>query len=165
MRSDDGPGENVERGGKETWPSSLLVYLGNAIERLRKIIWEDLNRMEFRNLEHWECIYDKCTDVNRRYAIRFGVSAWWHMGWGSHLLYSSPHIVKSRNSSACTALGYGLDNRGSRVRFQVGTGNLSLHHRVQNGSGAQPASYPMGIRDSFLGGKAVGAWSWPLTSI
>jgi len=31
-------------------------------------------------------------------------------------------------------------------------GNFSLHHSVQNGSGARPASYPMGIRDSFTGG-------------
>jgi len=34
-----------------------------------------------------------------------------------------------------TALGYGLDDRGSRVRFPAGDGNSSLHHRVQNGSG------------------------------
>jgi hypothetical protein len=30
-------------------------------------------------------------------------------------------------------------------------------HRVQNGSGAHPASYPMGTRDSFPGSKAAGA--------
>jgi hypothetical protein len=34
------------------------------------------------------------------------------------------------------ALGYGLDDRGSRVRFPAKVGNFSLHHRVQNGSGA-----------------------------
>jgi hypothetical protein len=44
------------------------------------------------------------------------------------------------------ALGYGLDDRGSRVRFPAGAGNVSLHHRVQSGSGAHPASYPMGTR-------------------
>jgi len=27
-----------------------------------------------------------------------------------------------------------------------------------------PASYPMGTRGSFPGGKATCAWSWPLTS-
>jgi hypothetical protein len=54
---------------------------------------------------------------------------------------------------------------GSRVRFPAGAGNLSLHHRVQNGSGAHPASYPMVTRDSFRGGKEAGAWSWPITSI
>jgi hypothetical protein len=50
-----------------------------------------------------------------------------------------------------------LDNRGSRVRFLAETGNISLHHRVQNGSGAHPASYPMGTGGSFTGGKAAGA--------
>jgi len=30
------------------------------------------------------------------------------------------------------ATGYGLDDRGSRVWFPAGAGNLSLHHRVQN---------------------------------
>jgi hypothetical protein len=39
------------------------------------------------------------------------------------------------------------------VRFPARAGNLSLHHRVQNGSGAHPASYPMGTRGSFPGGK------------
>jgi len=42
---------------------------------------------------------------------------------------------------------YGLDDRGSRVRLPAGAGNFSLHHRVQNGSGVQPASCPMGARD------------------
>jgi hypothetical protein len=51
------------------------------------------------------------------------------------------------------------------VRFPAGAGNFSLHHRVQNGSGAHPGSRPMGTRVSFPGGKAAGAWSWPLTSI
>jgi len=54
-------------------------------------------------------------------------------------------------------LGYRLDDRGSRVQFLVGAENFSLHHHVQNGSGAHPASYPMGIRGSFPGSKA--AWA------
>jgi hypothetical protein len=61
------------------------------------------------------------------------------------------------DSSVGIALGYGLDDRGSGVRFPAGTGNFSLHHRVQNASGAHPASYPMGMRGSFPGGKAAGA--------
>jgi hypothetical protein len=56
-------------------------------------------------------------------------------------------------------------SRGSRVRFLAGAGNFSLHHRVHNGSGAHPASYPMGTRGSFSRGKAAEAWSWPLISI
>jgi hypothetical protein len=43
--------------------------------------------------------------------------------------------------------------------------NSSLHHRVQTGSEAHPASCTMGIRGSSLRGKPAGAWSWPLISI
>jgi hypothetical protein len=64
-------------------------------------------------------------------------------------------VFKSRDNSVGIALGYGLDDRGSRVRFPVRAGNFSLHHRVQNGSS----------RGSFPEGKAAGAWSWPLISI
>jgi hypothetical protein len=74
-------------------------------------------------------------------------------------------LIKSCDSSVGIALGYGLDDRGCRVRFPAVAGNFSLHHRVQNGSGSHPASYPMGTSGSFPGGKAARAWSWPLTSI
>jgi hypothetical protein len=50
-------------------------------------------------------------------------------------------------------LGYGLDDRGSKVRLPAGAGNFSLHYRVHNGSGAHPASYLMGTRGSFPGAK------------
>jgi hypothetical protein len=63
----------------------------------------------------------------------------------------------SRDSSVGIALGYGLDDQGSRVGFPEGAGNFSLHHRVQNGSEAHPASYPMGTRGSFPEGKAAEA--------
>jgi hypothetical protein len=65
--------------------------------------------------------------------------------------------LKSRDSSVGIALGYGLDDRRSRVRLPAGAGNFSLHNRVQNVSGAHPASYPMGARGSFPGGKLAGA--------
>jgi hypothetical protein len=71
--------------------------------------------------------------------------------------FSTYRFIKSRDSSVGIALGYGLEDRGSWVRFPAGTGNFSLHHRVQNGSGAHPASYPMGSRGPFPGGKVVGA--------
>jgi hypothetical protein len=65
-------------------------------------------------------------------------------------------MKNSCDSSVGIALGYRLDDRSSRVRFPAGAGNFSLHHRVQNGSGALPASYPMGTGDSFLGVKRPG---------
>jgi hypothetical protein len=64
---------------------------------------------------------------------------------------------KSRDSSVGMALGYELDNRGPRVRFPAGARNFYLHHSIQNGSGAHPASYPMGTRGSFPGGEAAEA--------
>jgi hypothetical protein len=51
------------------------------------------------------------------------------------------------------ALGYGLDDRGSGVRFSAGAGNFSHHHRVQNGSGAYPASYSRATGALSLGVK------------
>jgi len=42
---------------------------------------------------------------------------------------------------------------------------IFMTFRVQNGSGAHPASYPMSIRGPFPGGKAAGAWSWLHISI
>jgi len=35
--------------------------------------------------------------------------------------------------------------------------NISPDHHIQAGTGAHPASYPMGIRGSFSAGKAVRA--------
>jgi hypothetical protein len=64
--------------------------------------------------------------------------------------------MKSCDRSVGIALGYGLDDRVSRVRFPAGAGNLSLHYRVQNGSGPHPASYPMGTSGFSLGVKRPG---------
>jgi hypothetical protein len=52
-------------------------------------------------------------------------------------------------------LCYWLDDRSSIL----GGGNegiCSHHHRVQTGSGAHPASYPVGTGDFFLGVKRPG---------
>jgi hypothetical protein len=62
-----------------------------------------------------------------------------------------------RVSSVGIALDYGLDDRGSRFRFPTRARNFYLYHRIQNGSGAHSASYPMGTRGSMPGGKAAGA--------
>jgi hypothetical protein len=63
-------------------------------------------------------------------------------------------FLKSLDSSVGIGTDYGLDYR---VRIPSGAGNFSLGHRVQTGSGAHPASYPMGTGGSFPGGKAAGA--------
>jgi hypothetical protein len=40
-------------------------------------------------------------------------------------------LGQNGDSSVGIALGCGLDDRGSRVRFPAEAGNFSLHHRVQ----------------------------------
>jgi hypothetical protein len=58
-----------------------------------------------------------------------------------------------------TALGYRLNDRGFESRQGLGIFIFTT------ASGTHPASYAMGTRSYFSGGKAAGAWSWPLTSI
>jgi hypothetical protein len=41
------------------------------------------------------------------------------------------------------------------IRIPAEAKNFSLRHRVQTGSGAHPASYPMGTGGSFPAGKAA----------
>jgi hypothetical protein len=60
------------------------------------------------------------------------------------------YVIKSCDNSVGIALGYGLDDRGSKVRFPAVAGNFSLH-RVQSGSGAHP-----GTRGSLPGVKRPG---------
>jgi hypothetical protein len=52
------------------------------------------------------------------------------------------------------ALGYGLDDRELMSRQELG--KFLFTTVFQTGSGAHPASYPMGIRASFPGNKAAG---------
>jgi hypothetical protein len=65
--------------------------------------------------------------------------------------------MRSRDSSGGVVLGCGPDDRGSRFRFTAEAGNFSLRHLVQNSTWAHPASYPMGRRGSFSGGKVAEA--------
>jgi hypothetical protein len=65
--------------------------------------------------------------------------------------------LENRDSSVGIALGYRMGDRGCRIRLPAGSGNFSLNHRVHNGSGAYPASYPMGTSGSFPRGKVSGA--------
>jgi hypothetical protein len=64
--------------------------------------------------------------------------------------------TESRDSSVGITTGSGLDDRPSSVQFPVRAGNFSLHHRVQNGSGAHPASYPVVPGDLSLEVKRPG---------
>jgi hypothetical protein len=51
------------------------------------------------------------------------------------------------------------------VLVLAGAGNFSLHHRVQTGSGAHPASYPMCTMGSLPRDEAARVWSLTFTCI
>jgi len=59
-------------------------------------------------------------------------------------------------------LGYWPDDG---VLSPAGAGISSLRHCIHTSPGIHPHSYAMGSGGAFSGGKAAGAWSWPLTSI
>jgi hypothetical protein len=71
----------------------------------------------------------RCLSVDSVSCFRF--VAWLHINIYNH--NSQVHC-----SSVGIALGYGLDGRGSRVRFLAGAGNFSLHHRVPALGPTQP---------------------------
>jgi hypothetical protein len=54
-------------------------------------------------------------------------------------LISALHAWNWRIFSYMDKFRYGMDDWGSRVRYPAGAGNFSLHHPVQNSSGAHPA--------------------------
>jgi hypothetical protein len=69
-------------------------------------------------------------------------------------LYSVPFIW-SRVSSGSIVSDYGLDDRAIGVRFPPGAKDVSGSLCVQTGSGAHPASCPMGTGGPFPGGKSA----------
>jgi hypothetical protein len=62
---------------------------------------------------------------------------------------------RSRVSSGSIVSDYGLDDRAIGVRFPVGAKDFSCILCVQTGSGAHPASCPMGTGGPFPGGKST----------
>jgi hypothetical protein len=67
-------------------------------------------------------------------------------------MYVDEH--KSRVSSGSIVSDYGLDDRAIGVRSPARAKDFSSILCVQTGSGAHPASCPMGTGDPFPGGKA-----------
>jgi hypothetical protein len=59
----------------------------------------------------------------------------------------------SRGSSGSIVSDYGLDDRAIEVRSPLGAEDFSSSPCVQTGSGAHPASYPMGTGGPFTGVK------------
>jgi hypothetical protein len=72
----------------------------------------------------------------------------------SNTIFAS-RCIQCWDSSVGIAAGHGLDDRMIGVRFPAGYGNFTLQLHVQTGPEDHPASYPMGTRGTFLGGKAA----------
>jgi hypothetical protein len=70
---------------------------------------------------------------------------------------------QSRDSAVGTATGYGLHDGGVAVRVPVGSRIFSSRSRPDRFC-EPPSLLSNGYRGLFSGGKAAGAWSWPLTS-
>jgi hypothetical protein len=77
----------------------------------------------------------------------------------------SPGIIKINCTEIIELLTYYVGEQGylshyswtAGVRFPAGSIAFYLLHSVQTGSGAHPASYPMGTGDSFPEDKSAGA--------
>jgi hypothetical protein len=66
------------------------------------------------------------------------------------LIYRPTHV-----SSGSIMSHYGLDDRAIGVRSPAGAKDFSSSLCVQTGSGAHPASCPMGTGDPFARGKSA----------
>jgi hypothetical protein len=73
----------------------------------------------------------------------------------SHRRLNNEYYSRSRYSLVVWC--WGTSCGWPEVRVPAGAGNFSFHHRVQTGSGAHIASYPVGTRISFPGSKAAEA--------
>jgi hypothetical protein len=69
------------------------------------------------------------------------------------ILADPSHCWRSRGSSGSIVSGYGMHNRAIEYRFPAGAKDFSSNLCVQTGSGAHPASCPIGTRGHFSGGK------------
>jgi hypothetical protein len=72
---------------------------------------------------------------------------------GFELFYWATYDPRSRGSSVSIVSGYGLDDRAIQVRSPAEAKAFSSSLCVQTGSGAHPASCPMGTWGPFPGGK------------
>jgi hypothetical protein len=142
-------------GLQPTWNESLLGCFYNYTKSPRRLINQD-NRKQVQK----DTVYCLLSGNNKEKGsgVTFRRQLWFI---NLALTLRNLHVI----SQSVWRLGYGLGDRCSRIRFPARVGNFSLHHRVQNGFGTHPASYPMGTRSSFPGGKAARAWIWQLTSI
>ena len=75
-----------------------------------------------------------------------------------------PVKLKVRNQRTCAKRSISVIS-GIVMMVVAWTLKIYIFQSANNGSGAHPDCYSVGVRGAIHGGKAAGAWSWPLTSI
>jgi hypothetical protein len=143
-----------------------LTFLGrSSLESVQQ--WLNTSTVLVRRRKGWHCIACPCIHEVSRYFRKqhFGgqkcvtcLCLFDDCGSCVQHFYSLPRVYKSRDSSVGIALGCGLDDRSSTVRFPAAAGNFSVHHRVRNGSGAHPASYPSIVTRLWGGPPDFNSW-------
>jgi hypothetical protein len=87
-----------------------------------------------------------------------------HVRQHLNYIFKFGSYVKENGSTLGIATGYGLNDRGVRVRVLVWTRLFSSSRRPHRLWG-RPISYPTGTEGSFSGSITAGSWSSPLASI
>jgi hypothetical protein len=129
-----------------TWNSARLVttWCCSACQWAGE--WYSLN-MRTRSEKFLKLLSGSCQNFRRNVWILSIYFQW------TYSILISTSTVGSRDSAT------GWTTEGSEFESRYGH-ESSLPYRVQTGSWAHSASYPMGTGRSFSGGKAAGAWSW-----
>jgi hypothetical protein len=144
----------------------MFVYSGMSIKYFQ-FVWVTYSWLSPRNICTWPPVKNNCSLLYQTFnKIQ---SAWSltsrfinYFMLTNDLRELHTCVSKSRvtvrsgptQTNNCFGIIYSSELRAgwSGVRVTTGPGNFSLHHRVQTGSGAHAASYPMGTRGSFPGG-------------
>jgi hypothetical protein len=121
-----------------SWVSVLLLVIICPLhcnERLTTCImsWSETS---FSRLTEFGVRWHACSNYDRIYESRLEYV---------YLIALCNFVVVSRDSAVGIETGYVLDNQGVGVQVPVGGQEFSLLYVVQTGSGARPASYPMGV--------------------
>jgi hypothetical protein len=104
----------------------------------------------------------------RRFITMFTTARQQFLSWARWIQSTPPHLISLRSIlKLCSHLSLDLQiflflsEFPTKILYAFLISSLLRPELLWD----PPASYPMGTRGSFLRGKAVGAWSWPLTSI
>jgi hypothetical protein len=132
------------------WSRHRYAY-DNAYKSVFVVLFQIKSQINFLGInENWNVCYIMFFLATSRFWERYIMTE-----LCNSMSYNGLRMDMRRYSSVGIAIEYGPDDR--RVGFRVPVGwRTFLLHVVQTGSGAYPASYPVGSTGSFPGGKTAG---------